>query len=749
MSFLEELQRRKVLRTVIAYLVAAFGVAQGVQLLVDAFAWPHTVFTGTVILAIALLPVVVIVSWLYDRGSIPWRKVLPPALAVATVAVIATTVLTMRGNSKPLDKNLVAILPFRVTSATADLAFLHEGVVDLLATKLTGEGGPRAIDPQTVLAAIKQNKLSEVDYARGGPVAERVGVGNIIMGSIVGTAQRMTITANLTDVTSNKTVPAQVEGALESLPLLIDSLAAKLLTMRTGQESQELASLTSASLPALRSYIDARAAYREAHFMKAADLFRRALEIDSTFALAAMGHILSSNWEGEPTEFEETAKRLLVQGMDRLGPIDRLVANAVQGSKYPDTRSVKEKLQAWESVLDKAPDRADAWFLYGDKLVHDGKLAEIFDNDSIGLRAFDRALQIDSSLTPALLHKVDFAIISGNRQEAERFNRIRALRDPTGSAARYQFLLRSRFFGDSAALQAWRSARDTLPFNELYVASFLPFLDGQGVDDALSTMEIWLKRATTRAERLTALEVTHKAYLTLGAPSKAAASLRERALLGDEVMAYFRGVTDALYADGDPAFANEAAAKLEELRGSAPDRKARSAAACALAQRKIINGQGVDMSVERRVIMAGAESTGDSINSRLCLLLVDALNADLNKANQMQKVDALDAFLRSGPAADELMLSIGNMATSRLYERNGDRASALRAIQRRAFSPGTLDLGVAALREEARLRAATGDRAGAIKRYRKYLDLHLRAEPSLKQQDDAARRDLARLTGEN
>ncbi|HUP90410.1 MAG TPA: hypothetical protein VM100_13720, partial [Longimicrobiales bacterium] len=342
MSFVEELQRRKVLRTVIAYLVAAFGVAQGVQLLVDAFAWPHTIFTGTVILAIALLPVVVIVSWLYDRGSIPWRRVLPPALAVAAIAVIATAVITVRGNSKPLDKDLVAILPFRVTSATNDLAFLHEGVVDLLAAKLTGEGGPRAIDPQTVLAAIKQSKLSESEYAGGKTLAKRVGVGNIIMGSIVGNAQRMTITANLTDMTSTLVVPAQVEGALESLPLLIDSLAAKLLTMRTGEKSQDLASLTSASLPALRAYIDARGAYRDAHFLKAANLFRKALEIDTTFALAAMGHILSTNWEGEPSEFEETAKRLLVQNMNRLGPVDRLVATAVEGERYPDTRTIKE-----------------------------------------------------------------------------------------------------------------------------------------------------------------------------------------------------------------------------------------------------------------------------------------------------------------------------------------------------------------------------------------------------------------------
>src|SRR5207253_9222591 len=130
------------------------------------------------------------------------------------------------------------------------------------------------------------------------------------------------ISASVIEVGGTKAVVAEVVGTLQQLPMTFDILAMKLLAFSSGGTSQDLASLTSASLPALRSYLDARASYRDGHFNRARDLFRKAVEIDSTFALAAMGHILSNSWEDTPDDFEETSRRVLVGNMNRLGPVD-------------------------------------------------------------------------------------------------------------------------------------------------------------------------------------------------------------------------------------------------------------------------------------------------------------------------------------------------------------------------------------------------------------------------------------------
>ncbi|HUP89465.1 MAG TPA: hypothetical protein VM100_08945, partial [Longimicrobiales bacterium] len=206
---------------------------------------------------------------------------------------------------------------------------------------------------------------------------------------------------------------------------------------------------------------------------------------------------------------------------------------------------------------------------------------------------------------------------------------------------------------------------------------------------------------------------------------------------------------DGLYADGDSSFAAESARELARMARSTSSPKVRAAATCALDQRALLSGKRVDVAASRRVMLRGAETSKDSLNVQLCTLIVEALHADQTHSNALQAVTSLDDFLRRGPQADAMLRTVGNLVASQLFERLGDRNSAARAVKRRAFSPSGFHIGAAPLREEARLRAATGDNGGAIKVYKNYLDLHLRAEPSLKQQDDAARRDLARLTGEN
>jgi hypothetical protein len=85
-----------------------------------------------------------------------------------------------------------------------------------------------------------------------------------------------------------------------------------------------------------------------------------------------------------------------------------------------------------------------------------------------------------------------------------------------------------------------------------------------------------------------------------------------------------------------------------------------------------------------------------------------------------------------------------SLALAHAYEVSGDEASALRVIRRGLwlFPPRAV---ATHLREEGRLAARLGDRAGAIRAYRHYLALRSDPEPRLRAARDSVRAELERL----
>jgi hypothetical protein len=91
-----------------------------------------------------------------------------------------------------------------------------------------------------------------------------------------------------------------------------------------------------------------------------------------------------------------------------------------------------------------------------------------------------------------------------------------------------------------------------------------------------------------------------------------------------------------------------------------------------------------------------------------------------------------------------------NLVVARLRAARGDHARALAAARRHTYQPvfGSPYLS-SYLREEGRLAAATGDRAGAVRAYRHFLLLRADPEPSLRAEAADARAALARLEGDS
>ena len=163
--------------------------------------------------------------------------------AIAGAALVAVAALFVwkpwaGSGGRALDANVVAVLPFRVAGADPSVQYLRQGMVDLLQAKLTGEGGPRAADTRSVLAAVRDAGGSDtddlpVDAVAG--VARKIGAGRVLQGSIVGPPDHLVISASLVEMPGGRTVAqTTVDGPKDSLFVLVDRLTAQLLALGAG-----------------------------------------------------------------------------------------------------------------------------------------------------------------------------------------------------------------------------------------------------------------------------------------------------------------------------------------------------------------------------------------------------------------------------------------------------------------------------------------------------------------------------------
>src|SRR6185295_430523 len=122
--------------------------------------------------------------------SVPWpkrRAVWGAGAAAALMAGVLAAWGWWPGAAAELDPNVVVVFPFRVSPADSGLGFLREGMVDLFATRLSGEGSARAVDPRTSIAAWR-SAGGRVDrglrWSTALRTAGRLGAGRLLTGEV-------------------------------------------------------------------------------------------------------------------------------------------------------------------------------------------------------------------------------------------------------------------------------------------------------------------------------------------------------------------------------------------------------------------------------------------------------------------------------------------------------------------------------------------------------------------------------------
>ncbi|MGH7631283.1 MAG: protein kinase domain-containing protein, partial [Gemmatimonadales bacterium] len=340
---------------------------------------------------------------------------------IAAVALIASLAwLGSRERRATIDRDVIAVAPFRVSGADSGLAYLHEGIVDLLAAKLAGTTNLRASDTRALLSAWRRAG-GDADLAQPEAlaVAAAVGAGRLVRGEVVGTPRRLTITARLLDAPGGRErARASVEGSADSVTRLVDQLAVTLLALGAGEGERRLNSLTSTSLPAVRAYLAGQALLRGGRFEEAYDRFGEALDLDSAFALAGLGHLRAGEWLGRG--WWGRGAEIAWRRGDRLSVRDRAHLEFFLGPKFPERRTLREVLASAERFVAVAGDSPEAWHQLADVLYHFGPRVGITDALPRARQAFERALALDPAFALALEHFPILAVELGDTAAAER-----------------------------------------------------------------------------------------------------------------------------------------------------------------------------------------------------------------------------------------------------------------------------------------------------------------------------------------
>jgi DNA-binding SARP family transcriptional activator/TolB-like protein len=663
-----------------------------------------------------------------------------------------------------LRADVLAVLPFATDSVDASLRYLGEGAADALA-RMLADGGPHAVDPGTVFAAVERLGPGSARDAwdRARRVGRAVGAGEVLVGRVAGTASQITITASLVDVaTGERRAVASVGGAVDSLAALLDRLAARVVAGRA-VDAERARAFAGVSLPVLRAYLEGEAAVRDDRIEDGLRLFQRALDRDSTFAPAALGLVEAAD-RYNAAEQHDRGLALAWAARDRLGERDHAYLTALAGPRYPAPSTAAEQLAAWERAVTLTPDRASTWAELGARLLYDG--------DALGLRtardraaaALRRALDLDPSYAPALRDQVELAARARDTATLARVAAPERLRAFGGDLTGYLLWRVATLRGDSATLARLHDRMPSLGVPSLRAIAMAAQHTGEGAADGERALRLLAARAALGAEQLDVLLAEHSLALNQGRPV-AALDVTERlqdAQPGSRAHLRLR-VLDALYADGDTTAAVAAARSLERVADAPParDPSARAlqlADVCVLAQWRLARltaaGARRDDATVARVRAAFATLRAapmprsvvpvEATPPACAALLETTLAVALRAADARDRVERLDALMLTGPAIGDARTYAG-LAVSRLHARLGDPDRALAAIRRRAYLRGWPRYLATSLWEESQLALVVGDDAGAATALKALLALRDQPEPPVRRQADSARAALARL----
>ena len=318
LSFWQELKRRKVIRVIIVYAAVAFVILQLAEILAPSLRLPDWTINFILVVLIVGFIIAIILSWIYDlhpeegivktepaykvkdedqhSSSKGWRI----ASYISFVVIFGLIVLNIIPRNKRsevkeiLDKS-IAVLPLEYLSANPENEYLANGVLDAITGHLSLIEGLRVM-PRTSIEQYRENKKSAKE------IGEEIDVSYLIEGSFLMIEDQVKLTIQLVAAAEGdhiffKEYDRNYSDIFTVQSEVAQTIAKEIEVAITPEEQQRIEKIPTTSLTAYDFYQRGRDEHenywsgissREA-LERAEDLYHKALEYDSTFALAYTG----------------------------------------------------------------------------------------------------------------------------------------------------------------------------------------------------------------------------------------------------------------------------------------------------------------------------------------------------------------------------------------------------------------------------------------------------------------------------
>ena len=345
-------------------------------------------------------------------------------LAVVLVTVIGAGIFAMlRGGGAADPRHSLIVFPFENQTGDAEFDWLQAASVNALGLNLAHWEDLRVYDEERTASLMRRRDVEpgDIDFEAARQMAQEADVGTLIIGEIRRENDSLVFDAKVHDVASGERIAREiVRSAVTADPRAIfDSLGGLVLDLSGAPPGERPGMLqqTTTSAAAYREYLNGMAALQRMELDSAEAHLRRAVGLDSTFALGYLKLSWAMTWNLMNIPPADTARlnasnteqaRLiaLAQRYSSALPLRfrRLVEYraAYYGGRMQEARAIAEDLIAQD------PTDAEAWYQLGEAHWHHG--AEAFPHaDTLGnlgraLRAFERTLALDSGYVLAYFH---------------------------------------------------------------------------------------------------------------------------------------------------------------------------------------------------------------------------------------------------------------------------------------------------------------------------------------------------------
>ncbi len=294
-TIIGELRGRDVRKTMAIYLSASLTTIGIIKLFTEVYELPSALFPVVVTVLTVGAANAFLYSWTKSRTPNRRGKIvvfgLHSLFALLAVVLSYQTVTSM----KPVHANIgsgsiVAVLPFSNLSANADDEYFSDGITEDILTQLSKIADLRVISRTSVMQYKNTTKTI-------GEIADELGAGSILEGSVRRAGNRIRIVSQLIDAATDahlwsETYDREMNDVFAIQSDVAKQIARALSATLSVEEKRLIDQKPTENLDAYSFYLRGRDLYyhyTEADNELAIEMFKNAIRIDSAYALAYTG----------------------------------------------------------------------------------------------------------------------------------------------------------------------------------------------------------------------------------------------------------------------------------------------------------------------------------------------------------------------------------------------------------------------------------------------------------------------------